>query len=148
MVQHLPSKIDLYNVARVLVLDQQINSSQQEEDVSNKPPSTKPVFLCLYLVSYHDVSSFSEITEQLVNMNACTHHKSLKLTFPTVGWLPSGTTGLLVAVGIIKTMLSISFADIKFCSSRRKYCDLDQMLKISATWLYRSSASTILCRSQ
>lgn len=55
------------------------------------------------------------------------------LTFPPDGWEPSGTTGLLVAVGIIKTILSISFAEIKFCSSLRKYCDFDQMLNISAT---------------
>lgn len=43
------------------------------------------------------------------------------------------TADLRVAVGIISIMLSISFADIKFCSSRKKYCDLDQMLNISET---------------
>lgn len=31
------------------------------------------------------------------------------------------TADLRVAVGIISIMLSISFAEIKFCSSRKKY---------------------------
>lgn len=43
------------------------------------------------------------------------------ITFPPPLCPPSGTTLLLVAVGMIKTMLSISFADMKFCSSRKKY---------------------------
>jgi len=58
------------------------------------------------------------------------------------------TADLRVAVGIIRIILSISLAEIKFCSSRKKYCDLDQMLKISDTWLYKSSAFEILLRSQ
>lgn len=70
------------------------------------------------------------------------------ITFPPEGCDPSGTTVRLVAVGIIRTILSISLAEIKFCSSLKKYWELDQILNMSATWLYRSSASGILWRNQ
>ena len=41
---------------------------------------------------------------------------------PPAGAAPSRTTAdLLVAVGIIRAMLSISLAEMKFCSSLRKY---------------------------
>lgn len=58
------------------------------------------------------------------------------------------TADLREVVGIIRIILSISFAEIKFCSSRKKYCDFDQMLNISDTWLYKSSAFEMLLRSQ
>lgn len=73
------------------------------------------------------------------------------ITFPPppCGAEPSGIAAdLLVAAGIIRTILSISLAEMKFCSSFKKYCDLDQILNISATWLYKSSASEILFRNQ
>lgn len=35
--------------------------------------------------------------------------------------------------GMINAMLSISFCEMKFCSSRRKNCDFDQILKMVAT---------------
>ncbi len=50
--------------------------------------------------------------------------------------------------GIINAMLSISFCEMKFCSSRRKNCDFDQMLKHIATQWYSFSASMMLHLSQ
>lgn len=43
------------------------------------------------------------------------------------------TADLRVAVGMISIILSISLAEMKFCSSRKKYCDFDHMLNISDT---------------
>jgi len=50
-------------------------------------------------------------------------NKMLNRTFPVdpPNDVSDITADLLVAVGIIRIMLSISLAEIKFCSSRKKY---------------------------